>query len=426
MNRLNNMLNTHLFEISPSKWVLILCILAFLPTQVLGQKTQAQLEKEKKELEAKIAYTGILLSETIKNKKASLNQLTTLKKQISYRQGLIRTMNKEIKLMDRQIAENNDIIRALEADLVKVKEEYAQMLYYAFKNRDAYDKLVFVFSSKDFNQAQKRLKYLQQYSEYRRDQVDLILGTKALIAEKNEALEKKKQAKRVLMSDKKDERAALEKDKVDKNTVYNKLKGSESKLRKDLNSDKKQAKQLSTAIANIIAEEIRKEKEWAAKNSTKYRLTPEQAKLSVSFKNNKGKLPWPLKRAIITIPFGPHPHEFLEGITINNNGIDLSTNKGARARAIFGGVVTAVIIMPNSNIKAIIIRHGEYFTVYGNLQEVLVTKGENVTLKQELGVVYTDDDKFKTVSHLEIWKMSGDETVKLDPQKWLTKKSKAD
>jgi len=408
-----------------SNGVLMLCLITLIPLEAFSQKTQTQLEKEKQEIEAKIAYTGVLLDETIKNKKASLNQLTTLKRQISYRQGLIRTMNKEIKLMDRQIAENNDIIRALEKDLASVKGEYAKMLYYGFKNRNSYDKLVFVFSSKDFNQAQKRLKYLQAYSEYRREQVDLIVSTKGLISAKNETLEKKKEIKRSLMTAKNTEKVALEHDKQDKNKVYTKLKGSESKLRADIESDKKKATQLSTAIANIIAEEIRLAK-LAAKNKEKFGLTPDESKLSAGFKSNKGNLPWPLKRGIITSTFGPHPHEFLREITVNNNGIDLSTNKGARARAIFDGVVTAVIIMPNSNIKAVIVRHGEYFSVYGNLQEVLVSKGGTVTLKQELGVVFTDDDRFTTISHLEIWKMSGDETVKLDPQKWLAKKSDID
>jgi septal ring factor EnvC (AmiA/AmiB activator) len=425
MKLLNKPHPTVLFNTWLCNNVLMLCLITLLPLEIFGQKTQEQLVKEKKEIEAKIAYTGVLLDETVKNKKASLNQLTTLKRQISYRQGLIRTMNKEIKLMDRQIAENNDIIRALEKDLVSVKGEYAKMLYYGFKNRNSYDKLVFVFSSKDFNQAQKRLKYLQQYSEYRREQVGLIMSTKMLISDKNLALEEKKEIKRSLMAAKNTEKAELEHDKQDKNKVYTKLKGSESKLRADLESDKKEAKQLSTAIANIIAEEIRLAK-LAAKNKKKFGLTPEESKLSTGFKSNRGKLPWPLKRAIITSTFGPHPHEFLREITVNNNGIDLSTNKGAKARAIFDGVVTAVIIMPNSNIKAVIVRHGEYFSVYGNLQEVLVSKGETITLKQELGVVFTDDDKFTTISHLEIWKMSGDETVKLDPQKWLAKKSDAD
>ena len=395
-----------------------------LPTHIFGQ-TKEELQKKKDELEKNIVYTGVLLTETIKNKEASLNQLSTLKKKISYRQRLIRTMNKEIKLIDMQIAENNDIIRALEKDLVEIKEEYAKMLYYGFKNRNSYDKLVFVFSAKDFNQAQKRLKYLQQYSKYRREQAALILSTRSLIAEKNKTLEKKKELKRGLMSAKESEKIALLKDKKDKNTVYKKLKSNESKLRAELKTDKKEADKLSTAIANIIAEEIRLAR-LAAKNRKEFGLTPEEAKLSEGFKSNKGKLPWPLKRAIITGTFGVHPHPILPGIEVDNNGIDLSTNKGAKARAIFEGVVTAVIILPNSSIKAVIVRHGEYFSVYGNLQEVYVSKGENIALKQELGVIFTNKDKFKTVGHLEIWKMMNDGTEKLDPQKWLAKKSRVE
>jgi len=403
--------------------LLIIFTMMVLCCQLYGQ-TKEELQKKKQELERNIAYTGELLKVTILNEEASLNQLSTLKIQISYRQRKIRNLNKEIKFMDRQIAENNDIIRALEQDLVQVKEEYSKMLYYGFKNRNSYDKLVFVFSSRDFNQAQKRLKYLQQYSQFRREQADLIQTTKTLIGDKNVALEKKKEVKRSLMSEKKTEKEDLEKDKKDKNKVYNKLKSNESRLRTELKADIKEAEKLNTAIANILEEEKRIEDE--RRKRKQFGLTPEEAKLSEGFKNNRGKLPWPLRRAIITGTFGPHPHPILPEIEVDNNGIDLSTNEGAKARAIFEGVVTAVIILPNSNIKAVIVRHGEYFSVYGNLQEVIVKKGDNIALKQELGVIYTDVDKSKTVGHLEIWKMGKEGTVKLDPQKWLAKKSKVE
>lgn len=406
----------------PHLFVVSAFILVSMAT--FGQSKE-DLQKKKKELEKNISYTGVLLNETIKNKEASLHQLSTLKIKISYHKGLIRNINKEIKLMDRQIAENNDIIRALEKDLIQVKEEYGKMLYYGFKNRSAYDKLVFVFSSEDFNQAQKRLKYLQQYSQFRKEQASLILSTKDLIADKNNSLEKKKEVKRVLISEKEAEKKQLSIDKEGKDRVYNKLKSNESKLKTDLKKSKKEAQRLDVAIANIIAEEIRLAR-IAAQNKDKFGLTPAEEKLSAGFKSNKGKLPWPMKRAIITGTFGVHPHPILAGIEVNNNGIDLSTNKGALSRAIFDGVVTAVIIMPNSNIKAVIIRHGDYFSVYGNLQEVYVKKGDNITLKQELGVIFTDEKKFKTVGHLEIWKMSSNGTVKLDPEKWLIKKSKSD
>ncbi|MBL4755716.1 MAG: peptidoglycan DD-metalloendopeptidase family protein [Flavobacteriales bacterium] len=401
-----------------------------LPPQLMGQTTEdlekqkQKQEKELKQLEKDIAYTGMLLNETKSNSEAALIQLSLVKRQISNRRARIRTLNKQIKIMDRQIAENNDIIRALEEDLVQVKENYAKMLYYAFKNRNSYDKLVFVFSAKDFDQAQKRLKYLQDYSQYRRDQADLILSTKGLISNKNTALEKKKEQKRSKVADKNQEKKELEDEKKGKNMVYEKLQGSISKLTSELKADNKKREQLSAAIEDIIQEIIRLET-IVDDTEQPFGLTPEQSKLSQGFKNNKGKLPWPVKRGVIVGGFGPHPHEFLQGIVVNNYGIDLSTNKGARARAIFEGVVTAVVILPGSNVKAIIVRHGDYFSVYGNLQEVIVRKGDNVLLKQEVGVIYTDNEQFKTVGHLEIWKMETGGAVKLDPEQWLSKKSKS-
>jgi len=384
-----------------------------------------ELQKKKKEIEQNIEYTNILLKETNKNKEASLSQLAALKKKISFRQRLIYTINKEIKLIDKQIAQNNDIIESLENDLVEIKKEYAKMLYYGYKNRNSYDQLVFVFSSKDFNQALKRLKYIQNYSEFRKRQVALIHKTKELINEKINSLEIKRGKKRTLLLNKEEERKTLSSEKSEKNSIYNRLLQKETDLKKDLKKKQKEAKRLQKAIEDIIAEEIRRARE-EANRAKGFALTPEQARLSANFKNNKGKLPWPVKRGIITGRFGEHDHPVLEGIKINNNGIDVSTNKGAMARALFEGVVTGVIILPGAKVKAVIVRHGEYFTVYGNLTQVMVKKGDNIITKQDIGVIYTEEQKFKTEAHLELWKLTDKGTVKLDPETWITKRSKAD
>ncbi len=405
------------------RWIAFTFILS-VPLIAFSQ-SKNDLEKKKKELEKDIQYTNILLKETKKNKDASLIQLTTLKKQITYRQHLINTITKEVKLIDRQIAENNDIVRSLEQDLLQIKEDYAKMIYYGYKNRNSYDKLMFVFSSNDFNQALKRLKYLQEYSEYRHEQADLILKTKELINEKNLDLKEKRETKRSLMNSKEEERLELSSKKQEKNSVYESLRAKEVQLRVDLKKQQKEAAKLQKAIEDIIAEEIRKARELA-KTKSGFALTPEESKLSANFKNNKGKLPWPVKRGIIASSFGEHNHPVISGIKIYNNGVDLSTNKGAVARTIFEGIVTGVIVLPGSNKKAIIIRHGEYFSVYGNLQQVFVKKGDKVGLKQDIGVVYTDAIKFKTESHLEIWKLTEGGTVKLDPQKWIAQKSRSE
>ena len=386
-------------------------------------QSKDQLEKKKKELERNINYTNSLLTETKKNKEASITQLATLKNKISLRQRLIRTINKEVRLIDNLIDENNEIIRSLEKDLEDVKREYARMVYYGYKNRSSYDKIVFVFSSKDFNQAQKRLKYIQDYGDYRKKQAALILQTKELIKHKIVSLETRRNQKKKLLLSKEEERGKLAAERLEKNTIYERLKTKESMLKSDLKQQEKESLKLQKAIADIIAEEIRRARE-AAKKSSGFILTPEEAKLSASFKSNKGKLPWPVKRGIITGHFGEHDHPVLQGIKINNNGIDVSTNQGAIARAVFDGIVTGVIILPGANKKAVILRHGEYFSVYGNLRETYVKKGDHVMTKEEIGIIFTDAKKFKTEAHLEIWKISKSGTIKLDPESWIAKRGK--
>ncbi len=403
---------------------LFLLIGLFLNSSVSFGQSKDDLQKKKKELEKNINYTNSLLTETKRNKDASINQLATLKNKIVLRQRLIRTINKEIRLIDNSIDENDDIIRALEDDLDDVKREYARMIYYGFKNRSSYDKIVFVFSSKDFNQAQKRLKYIQDYGDYRKKQAALILQTKELINDKIESLQTRRKQKKKLLTSKEEERGRLAAERLEKNTIYERLKTKESILKSDLKQQEKEAIKLQKAIADIIAEEIRRARE-AAKKTSGFTLTPEEAKLSASFKSNRGKLPWPVKRGIITGHFGEHDHAVLEGIKIYNNGIDVSTNQGAVARAVFDGVVTGVIILPGANKKAVILRHGEYFSVYGNLRETYVKKGDHLITKQEIGIVFTDSKKFKTEAHLEIWKISKNGTIKLDPEIWIAKRGKS-
>jgi len=380
-----------------------------------------ELERKKKDIEKKINYTNSLLKETKLNKVASLNQLATLKRKIEFRKRLISTINREISLLDLQIEENHKTITSLEEDLIKLKLEYADMIYYGYKNRNSYDKLVFVFSSKDFTQAQKRLQYIQDYANYRQKQADVIKYTHQLIDEKNQKLELRRQDKRSLLSSKENERSVLNNEKSEKNNLYKKLRNKEEALKKDLKNKEKEAGRLQKAIADIIAEELRKERE-AARKKTGFALTPEESRLSSNFKNNKGQLPWPVKRGIITGKFGEHNHPVLAGIKIYNNGIDLSTSRGAVTRAIFNGKVTGIILLPGGNKKAVIIRHGEYFSVYGNLKDVFVKKGDKITTKQELGTIYTDPKKFKTEGHLEIWKITEGGSIKLNPEDWILKR----
>ncbi|MDQ3192001.1 MAG: peptidoglycan DD-metalloendopeptidase family protein [Bacteroidota bacterium] len=403
-----------------SKAVLVFVLLVFFCAEFTSAQKKNELENKKKSLQKEIQMTEGLLNETKQNKKLSLNQLVTLNKKISIREELIRTINSEVRLLQKQINETKGIIDALEADIKLLKQEYANMIYYAHKNRNSYDRLMFIFSSKDFNQAYKRLKYLQQYSVYRKKQAEMIVNTQALLDKKIRDLEEIKISKQQLLGTEEQEKLMLANEKKEQEGTLTKLQEKEKELVQALKEKEKEQKQLQLAIQRIIEEEIRKAKEAAEKAGKATPkglvLTPEALELSATFANNKAKLPWPVTEGIIISKFGEHAHPVLKGIMVRNNGVDITTAKGSSVRAVFEGEVTGIATLPTGT-KVIIVRHGEYLSVYSNLKEVFVNKGDKITTKQNIGKVYTDDSNSKTEVHLEIYKGS----IALNPEFWLFK-----
>lgn len=401
--------------------VFLLCFALLCEMPAIAQKqSKKDLENKKKQLQKEIEQTNQLLAETKKNKKLSLNQLVMLNKKISAREELIATINNQIYALNKQIKENNESINGLQKDLAKLKAEYAKMIYYAYKNQDSYSRMMFVFASADFEQAYMRLKYLQQYSEYRHKQAERIMQTKKSLNEKVQELEVKKSDQRVLLGSEETEKQSLTSEKTEKEQVFSELQQQESKLKKDLEKKKQDAKKLEQAIQRVIEKELEKAQAQAAKENkpkpVKLILTPESQLLSNSFANNKSKLPWPVAKGVISERFGVHPHPLMKDIDINNNGVDITTNSGALARAVFDGEVKAVVNMPGAG-QFILLRHGEFLTIYSNLKDVYVKVGDKVTTKQNIGSVLLDDDDSKTVMHFEVWKGQ----TKLNPEDWLYK-----
>ena len=406
--------------------VLMFCIITSSTSFAQNKK---DLENKKKELQKEISLTNKLLNETKKNKETTLDELVKLKSKINARQELISAIHQGIKLVNKQISETQQNITSLQTELEKLKKEYAKMIYYAYKNRSNFDKVMFIFSSSSFNQAYKRLKYIQQYSEYRKKQAEAIVKTQQELKEKIAQLEIDKQEKSALLSLEEQEKQKLAVEKAEQETTVQKLQTKEQELKSDLRKKEEAARKLQKAIEKIIEEEIRKAREAAAaaakannkdpKNTktTSFPMTPEALKLSNSFASNKGSLPWPVMEGVITDRFGQHPHPVLTGIIVNNNGIDISTTKGAIARAIFEGEVSSVAIIPGGG-KVVMIRHGEYLSVYSYLSDVYVKKGDKVTTKQHLGTLVSEPDKAKTTVHLEIWKGM----TKLNPEYWIFRK----
>ena len=329
-------------------------------------------------------------------------------------------MESEIDYVNDSIVLVEASIDSLEMELKELKDEYAEMIRFAYVNRSAYDRMMFLLASENFYQAYKRMKYFQQYAIYRQSQAEKINQHQLELANEIALLEAIKKSKEGLLKAKLREKNQLSDQKTKKEEVVTSLKGKEQKLKQDLKKKQEASKQISKAIEKIIAEEIRKAREAAkkaGKSGDGFPMTPEARELSNSFSENKGKLPWPVAEGVITAQFGEHPHPTLSGVKVQNNGIDISTKKGNMGRSIYKGKVSRVIIIPREG-KVVMVNHGDYFTVYFYFKEVFVSAGDMIDTKQNLGVLISEEDENSSIMHLEIWKV----TNKLNPERWIYKK----
>ncbi len=410
-----------------SIFILIFIPAVYFPILSYPQESKEKLQNTKSKLEEEIRYTTRLLEQTHQTKQNSLNKVILLNKQIEKRQSLIITISGETDQIQAQMELQHRQIGSLSEELKKMKNEYARMIYYAYKNLNAYNRLLFIFSAEDFNQAYRRLLYYQQYSAYRRTQAELIRDAQMKIDRKQRELEETREQKLTLVRSEETEKGHLTEEMEDKDKTVQQLSLKEKELQTSLQEKQKATEKLEQEINKLIASEIRAASERAKKTdnrdaktnmktgSTEIMLTNDEQVLSSSFASNKGKLPWPSEHGVITGTFGEHPHPVLKYVKVKNNGIDISTEKGAVVRAVFNGKVSRVMSFPNLN-KVVIIRHGEYLTVYSNLDEVSVKDGQPVTTKQMIGKVHTNPDDSRTDLHFEIW--LGKTTQ--DPQEWLS------
>ena len=408
---------------------IILYIVVVLFVSPASSQNKQVLQEKKEKLEKDIQYTNKLLEKNKKNKEKSLDYLKTLTKQLNNREELVDMLNVEIGLIDKQIQKNKRKILETQTaifrkqeELKKIEEDYANMIYYASKNKTSYDIWVFIFSSKTFNQAYKRMKYLKQYAQHRKMQTVLITNTKEQLLQKVESLENQKtdlyidkQKKKNLINNKKEEVKDLEVQKTEKKEIINKLKKSEKYFKNELQKQLQAAKLLDEKIRKIIEEEIKKARK-KQKSNDGFELTPEAKALSENFLENKGKLPWPLDKGLIVNGFGKQKNAIFKDVETQNNGVDIATDKGEKVRAVFDGKISRIFLIKGAG-KVILINHGEYFSVYSGLKEVSVKLGDQVYAKEAIGVVITDENKGKTELHFEIWR----NYEKQDPSLWLYK-----
>lgn len=388
---------------------LILFIGVSLLSLAANSQTIKELKEKKEKTQQEIEYTNWLLNKTGENSKASLNKLQLIKEQIKLRGNLINDYNDQLYFLQQSINDNEFVIEMLTEDLEKIKIEYAHLIEQAYRRRGDYNKLYFLLASENFNQAYKRLLYTRQMTKFREKESGQIKAIRHVLIQKTNQLNSQKEEKEIILNRQMLESSKLKNEKSKQSSYYSQLQKKQKELRQHLRYQQRIQDKLEKEIERLIKEEARK-----AKLKEK---TLEEILLSSDFAKNKGHFPWPTEQGVITDKFGEHAHPVMKNILIKNNGIDITTKPGQKARSIFNGTVSKVFAIPGGN-TAVIIRHGSYMSVYSNLKEIYVKQGDNVTTKQDIGLIYSDhSENDKTVLKFQIWK----ESTKLNPETWIAK-----
>lgn len=399
-------------------WLLsIIYLIAFCASSLAQTESSADLKKKQAKLKEEIQYKNKLLGQLQEDRKNSASRVNIINEKINQREQLILTIRQEIDLIDEAIEKNEDLISSLETDINKLKQEYAKMVVQAYKTRNTSDKVMYIFASDDFAQAYRRLKYLQQLSEYRQEQAQAILYTQQSLERKREQLEQQRKEKNAVLNEQNQEKLTLNKEKQDKEKKLIQLSTQEDAYRKEIKEANRKDAELREAISRAIKREIEllaEKNKSTSNNAAVYKKTPEDIQLESSFIANKGKLPWPVDRGEMVMKYGEQAHPFLKGVVINKNGITFGTTEGTKARAVYDGVVSKIIVIPGQG-KLVMVRHGDYVTIYTNLKETFVRDGDKVSTKEEIGII--NSDKGKTETEFQLWK--GTETI--DPTTWLFK-----
>lgn len=387
--------------------ILILYILFFSTDLLLGQ-SKTDLEEQRKKTLEEISYVDNILKSTAKEKSEGINSLRILGSKLTLRESVIKGMGSEIELLNDRIQINQIAIDMMERDLQELKKEYSEAVLNSYKTKKINPEIVYILSAKDFNQGYKRVKYLQQVTRFRREESEIIYELKEQIEGTKERLEKDLFVISDLRHKEVQQKNMLKSEQEKKQRIIKTLGTKEKQLQRELAEKKRIADKLEKDIAKIIEAEKRK--------STATQMTPEQKLISENFSGNKGRLPWPVERGIITSQFGKHQHPVLKYVTEDNFGVEITSSGKTVVRSVFKGEVSAISALPGSNMT-IIIRHGKYMTVYNNVVNVKVKKGDIVDTKQIIGEVFQDPGANNNC----ILKFMIFENSYLDPEQWITK-----
>jgi septal ring factor EnvC (AmiA/AmiB activator) len=399
--------NKHLPKSLVPHWFLCLwtCLFFFCSLAVYGQKSKAQLEREKKQNLKKIAEANRILKETTSEKRASLGQLTALTEQISSRAERIAVITREIRTLEGEATELSQIATAMEQDIANLQREYASMVYATSKANNGYARMAYLFSADTFNKLVMRFKYLQQYTEARKTQVKQIQTIKDVLQKQQAKLGEKKQEKDLLLQAQIHENRTLLVLKTKQNEVIARLSAREKELEEELAESNKAVARVDKLVADLVEEERRAR--LAENNSVN---NAGSVAMSSSFAGNKSRLIWPVETGFISSKFGEQPHPVLKGIKVNNHGVGIQTSKGQEVRAVYDGEIMTVATIPGLN-KLVAVQHGDYTTVYAKLGKVVVKTGRR-SKRSRYWARCTRIKKGTTELQFQIWRNQ----EKLDPQ----------
>jgi hypothetical protein len=442
------------------KNVISLLIIFFFGFSGFAQNSD-KLQKEQKKLEKKISQTKSLLSKVKKNATNSLSELKLLDNQIKSREALVRVFDNQVRVAETKVIEKENEVKRLYKRLSSLKVQYKKMLLFAYKKRNKTGKLMFLLSSNSYNEAIKRNSYLKKVADLQQKQIGLIKQHQGLIKKEIKTIKKEKSIKELALVEKKTERELITADKKIKEKNYSKFKKEEENLLVQLKADERKKDELKQRINTAIKQEIAATQERERKEAEKRRIEAEKNKVTPvktnvdpkvdpkttvtpktetpkkvtpvktetlssegsiigkNFEANKGRLPSPVTGGSITERYGNNAHPTLPGVVVNNNGIDITCAAHTKVRAVFEGEVSAVINVSGAG-KVVIIKHGNYRTVYSNLQESYVKTGDKISTKQSVGSLMLDEGNL-SVLHFEVHVVNGTLIQSLNPSLWISR-----
>lgn len=378
-------------------------------------KRQQELESQRIRLKNEIKQINQLLFTNTKTRKNALNQAEDIQVKLNVRNELIKVTNEQVNILTRRINLNQRNIGIQRKELELLKEDYASMIQKSYASKSLKNRLMFLFSSKSFLQAYKRIQYLKQYASYRRKQGLAIEKKTLLLQQLNQTLINEKTKKGLLIDENRDVKGKLANDRKDQEILIKRLKRKERNLITQILKKQKQTKEIDQEISRLIREAIEASNKALGKKGNKsFELTPEAKLIAANFSANKGRLPWPLEKGVVIQRFGRQPHPVVKTTIIQSNGVTFATEPKAQVRTIFKGEVMSVVLIKGSN-PSVLIRHGNYISVYKNLGKLYVKKGDKVKAKEIIGEVFTNKKTGKTELQFSIFN-----NVKvLNPKGWI-------